>query len=109
LLIERPASIEEGFSQNSPLVYHYGHKTPGMSIGQMFLFYVKVPTFFFSASRSNHQKFFLSVKREILLTKIKIKTDISLGLEPRFRNFGLFFPSVLGTYTMWGGDDSRAE
>lgn len=29
LLIERPASIEEGFSQNSPLVYHYGHKTPG--------------------------------------------------------------------------------
>ncbi len=36
LLIERPASIEEGFSQNSPLVYHYGHKTPGMSVAQMF-------------------------------------------------------------------------
>ena len=29
MLVERPASIEEGFSQNSPLVYHYGHKTPG--------------------------------------------------------------------------------
>jgi polyribonucleotide 5'-hydroxyl-kinase len=29
LLVERPASIEEGFSQNAPLVYHYGHKTPG--------------------------------------------------------------------------------
>ncbi|XP_059081029.1 protein CLP1 homolog [Tigriopus californicus] len=29
ILIERPASIEEGFSQNAPLVYHYGHKTPG--------------------------------------------------------------------------------
>jgi len=29
MLIERPANIEEGFSQNSPLVYHYGHKTPG--------------------------------------------------------------------------------
>ena len=28
-LVERPASIEEGFSQNCPLVYHYGHKTPG--------------------------------------------------------------------------------
>jgi len=29
MLIERPSSVEEGFSQNSPLVYHYGHKTPG--------------------------------------------------------------------------------
>ena len=29
VLVERPASIEEGFSQNSPIVYHYGHKTPG--------------------------------------------------------------------------------
>lgn len=29
LLVERPASIEEGFSQSAPLVYHYGHKTPG--------------------------------------------------------------------------------
>jgi len=28
LLVERHASIEEGFSQNSPLVYHYGHTTP---------------------------------------------------------------------------------
>jgi polyribonucleotide 5'-hydroxyl-kinase len=28
LLIERPASIEEGFSQHAPLVIHYGHKTP---------------------------------------------------------------------------------
>jgi len=28
LLVERHAGIEEGFSQNSPLVYHYGHKTP---------------------------------------------------------------------------------
>ena len=27
--MERPASIEEGFSQNAPLVYHYGHLTPG--------------------------------------------------------------------------------
>jgi len=29
VLVERPASIEEGFSQSSPIVYHYGHKTPG--------------------------------------------------------------------------------
>lgn len=29
LLVERPASIEEGFSQSAPLVYHYGHNTPG--------------------------------------------------------------------------------
>lgn len=28
LLIERPASIEEGFSQLAPLVIHYGHKAP---------------------------------------------------------------------------------
>jgi len=32
LLVERHASIEEGFSQNSPLVYHYGHKTPGHNL-----------------------------------------------------------------------------
>ncbi|CAO1407934.1 unnamed protein product [Diamesa serratosioi] len=29
LLIERPASIEEGFSQLAPLVVHFGHKSPG--------------------------------------------------------------------------------
>lgn len=29
LLVERPASIEEGFSQQAPLVYHFGHKSPG--------------------------------------------------------------------------------
>ncbi|XP_018321404.1 protein CLP1 homolog [Agrilus planipennis] len=28
LLIERPASLDEGFSQEAPLVYQYGHKTP---------------------------------------------------------------------------------
>lgn len=28
LLIERPASLSEGFSQEAPLVYHFGHKTP---------------------------------------------------------------------------------
>lgn len=28
VLIERPASIEEGFSMNAPLVYHYGHVAP---------------------------------------------------------------------------------
>lgn len=29
LLVERPANIEEGFVQTAPIVYHYGHKTPG--------------------------------------------------------------------------------
>ncbi|KAK8775594.1 hypothetical protein V5799_031062 [Amblyomma americanum] len=29
LLVERPADVEEGFSQQAPLVYHYGHNTPG--------------------------------------------------------------------------------
>lgn len=28
LLIERPASIEEGFSQQAPMVVHFGHKNP---------------------------------------------------------------------------------
>lgn len=28
LLIERPASVEEGFSQQAPLVVHFGHKSP---------------------------------------------------------------------------------
>ncbi|KAG0421179.1 hypothetical protein HPB47_002942, partial [Ixodes persulcatus] len=29
LLVERPAEVEEGFSQQAPLVYHYGHSSPG--------------------------------------------------------------------------------
>lgn len=29
ILIERPATLEEGFSQQAPLVYHFGHKAPG--------------------------------------------------------------------------------
>lgn len=29
LLIERPADIEEGFPLQAPLVYHYGHTSPG--------------------------------------------------------------------------------
>ncbi|XP_063220966.1 protein CLP1 homolog isoform X2 [Bacillus rossius redtenbacheri] len=29
LLVERPANVEEGFSQQAPLVYHYGHKNAG--------------------------------------------------------------------------------
>ncbi|GAB6030986.1 hypothetical protein CHUAL_007809 [Chamberlinius hualienensis] len=32
LLVERPADIEEGFSQQAPLVYHFGHKSPGANI-----------------------------------------------------------------------------
>ncbi|CAG9813536.1 unnamed protein product [Phaedon cochleariae] len=28
LMIERPAAIDEGFSQEAPLVYNFGHKTP---------------------------------------------------------------------------------
>ncbi|KAL9923495.1 protein CLP1 homolog [Glossina fuscipes] len=28
ILVERPASIEEGVSQTAPLIYHFGHKTP---------------------------------------------------------------------------------
>lgn len=29
MMVERPASVEEGFIQNAPLVYHYGHTSPG--------------------------------------------------------------------------------
>lgn len=32
LLVERPASIDEGFSQEAPLVYHFGHKTPTSNV-----------------------------------------------------------------------------
>ncbi|XP_023171185.1 protein CLP1 homolog isoform X2 [Drosophila hydei] len=28
ILIERPASVEEGFAKTAPLVYHFGHKSP---------------------------------------------------------------------------------
>jgi polyribonucleotide 5'-hydroxyl-kinase len=28
-LVERPASIEDGFPVNAPLAYQYGHMTPG--------------------------------------------------------------------------------
>lgn len=29
ILVERPASLTEGFSQSAPLVYHQGHRSPG--------------------------------------------------------------------------------
>jgi polyribonucleotide 5'-hydroxyl-kinase len=32
LLVERPAAVEEGFSQQAPLVYHYGHKAPSTNL-----------------------------------------------------------------------------
>lgn len=31
LLVERPATVEEGFSQQAPLIYHFGHKSPGLN------------------------------------------------------------------------------
>ena len=31
-MIERPASIDEGFSQEAPLIYNFGHKTPGANV-----------------------------------------------------------------------------
>ncbi|XP_028139931.1 protein CLP1 homolog isoform X1 [Diabrotica virgifera virgifera] len=32
LVVERPAGIEEGFSQEAPLVYNFGHKSPQSNI-----------------------------------------------------------------------------
>nr|CAD7574586.1 unnamed protein product [Timema californicum] len=32
LLVERPANVEEGFSQQAPLVYHYGHASAGSNL-----------------------------------------------------------------------------
>lgn len=32
MAIERPADVEEGFSQVCPLIYHYGYKEPGSNI-----------------------------------------------------------------------------
>ena len=37
VLVERPAIIEEGgFAETAPLVYHYGHTTPGKLINYLF-------------------------------------------------------------------------
>ena len=36
VLVERPAIIEEGgFAETAPLVYHYGHTTPGKLINDL--------------------------------------------------------------------------
>ena len=32
VLVERPSDVEEGFSQQGPLVFHFGHITPGDNI-----------------------------------------------------------------------------
>lgn len=31
-MVERPADIEEGFARTAPLVFHYGHKSPGENL-----------------------------------------------------------------------------
>lgn len=41
LLVERPAAVEEGFSQQAPLVYHFGHKS---AQGNLTLFNTLVST-----------------------------------------------------------------
>ena len=33
MVVRRPASVEEGFRIEMPLVFHYGYKTPGENIG----------------------------------------------------------------------------
>ncbi|XP_020284023.1 protein CLP1 homolog isoform X2 [Pseudomyrmex gracilis] len=32
LLVERPSNVVEGFSQQAPLVFHFGHKTPSSNL-----------------------------------------------------------------------------
>lgn len=32
LLVERPSNVVEGFSQQAPLVFHFGHKTPSANV-----------------------------------------------------------------------------
>lgn len=32
LLVERPSNVVEGFSQQAPLVFHFGHKTPQANV-----------------------------------------------------------------------------
>ncbi|KAK0164435.1 hypothetical protein PV328_003066 [Microctonus aethiopoides] len=32
LLVERPSNVVEGFSQQAPLVFHFGHKTPNANV-----------------------------------------------------------------------------
>ena len=31
-VVERPADVEEGFSQSAPLVFHYGHTSPAKNL-----------------------------------------------------------------------------
>lgn len=33
MVIRRPASVDEGFRIDMPLVFHFGYKTPGENIG----------------------------------------------------------------------------
>ncbi|XP_014239410.1 protein CLP1 homolog [Cimex lectularius] len=42
VLVERPATVEEGFSQQAPLVYHFGHTTPQKNIQTMNLLVSKM-------------------------------------------------------------------
>lgn len=31
-VVERPADVEEGFTQSAPLVFHFGHTTPSKNL-----------------------------------------------------------------------------
>jgi len=35
MLVERPASVDGHFSQQAPLVYHFGHSSPGENCNLM--------------------------------------------------------------------------
>jgi mRNA cleavage and polyadenylation factor CLP1 P-loop len=60
VLVERPASIEEGFSQNAPLVYHFGHVNPGGNLIKLFFIVIK---------RKNKLEHFSFVGHKLLLAK----------------------------------------
>lgn len=68
ILVERPASIEDGFSQTAPLVYHLGYRTPSCNTALYKLIISKLAEVTLESlnvnkrSKLNHYNFFRSSK-----------------------------------------------
>ena len=59
-MVEEPVSVDDGFDPNSPLVYNFGHKSPGFNLPLMNLYVTQMADtiryFFLAIIRTRNQE-----------------------------------------------------
>lgn len=79
MVVRRPASVEEGFRIEMPLVFHYGYKTPGENIGLYNEIVSSMATYVNIRSENVEKCKFLSTRAKKRLTLFGHGFDLHLG------------------------------